>query len=563
MFPTESQPYRRLLLLYGATIAVPTCVLVWLGLQSFRRQDEAIARLTAERVQAEIDRRVQAAASAALDGAPQPITRHFFAMVDGVLVEPVLDSPPRRPTPPELAKAEHEELVLERPDLAVASYRREMTAGPLGHLVRARIARCLDKLGRRDEARAAWRELAAAAPDAVDLAHRPYGVVAAIEAGDTGGLYEQIESGRWNLAGDHAEHFLAKLDAERTSAYLERFAFARAVREHFRPAAVLADGDLGVYEMGERRIFYRAEGSRVLGFAADLDWIDGPLRAQVERDLRSSSAGLDERWLYGGAVSLVLLVLSSGLLLIWRDVSREATTSRLRAEFVSSVTHDLKTPITLVRLYGETLLRHHSLSDDERRDAYRVIARESTRLGRLVDQVLSFGRVERGQQTYELEEGDVAPVVAGVVDDYTDWLTHAGFVVSRDLPASLPPVRFDPEALSQAVINLLDNAVKYAGASNAIGIRLAAVDRHVQLEIEDHGVGIPAGEQARIFERFYRVHNSAGKGGYGLGLYMVRHIVEAHGGEVAVTSAPGQGSTFLVRLPIVGSDGCRESFLSS
>src|SRR6185295_2083151 len=226
-------------------------------------------------------------------------------------------------------------------------------------------------------------------------------------------------------------------------------------------------------------------------------------------------------------------------------------TNRLRSDFVSSVSHELKTPITLVRLYSETLLRHAGLRDEERADFYRIIMRESDRLGRLVNQILAFSRVERGDQTYKLEEGDLASALSGIVEDYRELLERSGFSVRRDLPASTPPVRFDPSALSQAVINLLDNAVKYSGESRDIAVRLDVDDKSVRFEVEDHGVGIAASEQQKIFDRFYRIQNGSGKGGYGLGLFMVRHIMAAHGGRAEVESEPGRGSRFRLVFPVV------------
>jgi two-component system phosphate regulon sensor histidine kinase PhoR len=206
-----------------------------------------------------------------------------------------------------------------------------------------------------------------------------------------------------------------------------------------------------------------------------------------------------------------------------------------------------------VRLYGETLLRHRSLDDDQRTEFDRIITRESARLGRLVDQILTFSRVEQGNERYELAEGDVAPVIAGIVDDYGEWLEQSGFEVTRTIPAETPPVRFDSAAISQAVINLLDNAAKYSGSARTIAIRLEPRDSRVSFEVQDHGVGIAAADQDHIFERFYRAQSGTGEGGYGLGLFMVRHIMEAHGGRAEVDSAPGRGSTFRLIFPIAAS----------
>jgi signal transduction histidine kinase len=201
-------------------------------------------------------------------------------------------------------------------------------------------------------------------------------------------------------------------------------------------------------------------------------------------------------------------------------------------------------------LYGETLLRHGRLPESERREFFRIITRESARLGRLIDQVLAVSRVDRSDDVYDLKAGDLGPVVAGIVDDYGEWLEQSGFRVSRDLAGSAPPVRFDAAALQQAVVNLLDNAAKYSGAARDIAVRLGAGNGHVTFEVQDHGIGIPPAEQQRVFDRFYRVANNSGKGGYGLGLFMVQHIMRAHGGRAEVESTPGRGSTFRLVFPV-------------
>ena len=261
------------------------------------------------------------------------------------------------------------------------------------------------------------------------------------------------------------------------------------------------------------------------------------------------SARTDLR-VYVASVALVLVVLSAGVVLLLRDVAREARTNRARAELVSSVSHELKTPITLVRLYSETLLRHRGFSDDERVGFYRIIARESTRLGRLVDQVLTFSRVDRGAQIYHFEEGDLAPVVAGVVEDYREYMEHAGFSAAADAARrSSRRCAFDGAAMSQAVVNLLDNAVKYSGAvtRDRRALRAGGPTRGHRGGGSRHRYR-PA-EQARIFDRFYRAANATAKGGYGLGLFLVRHIMEAHGGRAEVESEPGRGSRFRLIFP--------------
>ena len=303
-------------------------------------------------------------------------------------------------------------------------------------------------------------------------------------------------------------------------------------------------------------MFYRDEDrDRISGFLVNDDWVNHTLRPQLARTLGLTDiAGRDLR-VYGGAMAPVLLVLSAGVILLLRDISRETRANMLRADLVSSVSHELKTPITLIRLYGETLLGRTGtklpFTEKDRGEFYRIIVRESERLSRLVNQILTFSRIERGALVYNFEEGDVAVVIAGIVDDYREYLERAGFTVGRSIPGSLPPVRFDAAALSQAVVNLLDNAVKYSGPSRDIAVRVEAHSGVVIFEVEDHGVGIPANQHDKIFERFYRVKNGSGKGGYGLGLFLVRHIMDAHGGRAEVESQPGQGSRFRLVFPAV------------
>jgi len=543
--------YRRAILIYVATIVAPACGLVWLGVQSFERQRQALATLTAEKLMAETEKKLQAAAEQALTLHGGPAAKYFFTIEHGMVVRPALYAPPPIPVPPEFLEAERQE-DMNRPDLALESYRKLLAAHQHDSLALSRIARCLAKLGRQDEARAAWRTLAASYSDERDPSHRPYGIVGAIESGDTAGLYDQIAAGRWELSADQAEYFLTQLDPQRTPPYLEQFRFARELSDQFQPPSALREGEIYNYSFGTWRIFYRVEtGDTLSGFVLNQDWVNGTLTPQVQHALGITDTSGQDLRIYGGAIALVLVILSAGVGLLLRDIAREARTNRLRSDFVSSVSHELKTPITLIRLYSETLLRPDAFREEDRDGFYRIIMRESERLGRLVDRILTFSRVERGDQVYNLEEGDVAPVIARVVEDYREYLERAGFRLERALAPSAPPVRFDAGALSQAVVNLLDNAVKYSGESREIAVRLGAENGCVTLEVEDHGLGIPAAERERIFGRFYRVPNGSGKGGYGLGLFLVRHIMDAHGGRVDVDSEPGRGSRFRLTFPKV------------
>ncbi|MEX2273376.1 MAG: ATP-binding protein [Vicinamibacterales bacterium] len=542
--------YRRAILIYFLTIVVPVCALLWLGIQSFNRQRQALATLTAEKLAAAVEARTAEAAARALQDRVHPIAEHYFVAEGGEIIRPALRAPLPQPAPPEFAAAERLELEANRPDLALPAYRRLVSSTSSPALALSGVARCQARLGDETAARATWREIAAKYPDARDLSHRPYGIVAALAAGDSSGLFEQITAGRWDLPADQAEYFLDRVAPGRSTSYLDQFHFARQLAAEFRAPGGLRAGELRDDSVAGRRIFYRVESpDRIAGLVVSRPWAEA-IRGDLERELGVADAGTSDIRLYGGAVALVSLLLLAGVVLLARDTSREARVNQLRAEFVSGVSHELKTPITLVRLYGETLLRH-DLPEEQRREFYRIITRESTRLGRLVDQILAFSRIERGDLHYELREGDVAPVVAGVLEDYRDWLEHAGFVVRPSVPESAPSIRFDPVAVSQALVNLLDNAAKYSGASREIGVRLDVKGPEVVIEVEDHGVGIAAHEQARIFDRFYRAAGRSGKGGYGLGLFMVRHIMDVHGGRAEVDSEPGRGSRFRLVFPTV------------
>ena len=543
---------RRAILVYVCTIVLPVCGFVWLGVQSFDRQRQALDTLRDEKLEAEVLAREQAAAGTALKQGKGAIARFFFRMERGVVTQPALAAPLPDPLPPQFREAQKQE-DLNRPDVALEAYRRLLKSKRPG-LASFGIARCLAKLGRLHEARDAWRALAAKYPDERDPAQRPYGIVAAIAGGETNGLYEKIAAGRWELSADQAEYFLSELDPMRTTDYLDRFRFARALQDEFQPDSAPREGEIYRYTFGNYRVFYRSAGmDNIEGFAVDQRWVREFLRPQVEREIGGIDTARQETSVYGAAIALVLLVLSAGIALQVRDASREAHTSRLRADFVSNVSHELKTPITLIRLYGDTLLERPELPPQERNEFYRIIVRESERLTRLVNQVLTFSRVERGVQQYSMEAGDLAPAVARMVDEYSEYVERAGFTLHREMADSAPLVKFDATAVLQAVANLLDNAVKYSGESREITVRLAASGGHVTFEVEDRGDGIPAAEQQKIFERFYRVQNSSGKGGYGLGLFLVRHIMEAHGGVVEVHSMPGRGSRFSLVFPAVSS----------
>jgi signal transduction histidine kinase len=251
-------------------------------------------------------------------------------------------------------------------------------------------------------------------------------------------------------------------------------------------------------------------------------------------------------------IGFIDLMLGAGLYLTYTNVRREVHLSRLKSDFVANVSHELKTPLALIRLFAETLELGRVPGEDKKREYYHVINKESQRLTTLINNVLDFSRIEAGRKEYRFEPTDIARVVDEVLEAYRFTIEQQGFALDVRVAEDLPGVEVDKEAIGQALVNLVNNAIKYSRDEKSIRIRLEANDGRLLLSVADRGIGIARSEQKKIFEKFYRaedslVHETKGSG---LGLALVRHIMEAHGGDVEVESAPGSGSTFTLVLPI-------------
>ena len=276
------------------------------------------------------------------------------------------------------------------------------------------------------------------------------------------------------------------------------------------------------------------------------------LRITFPDGVADVAAGLSpQRSLWGLSFALVALLTLLGGYLLWRDMRREAHIAELRTHFVSSVSHELKTPLTSIRMFAE-LLQMRESNDSQQTHFLNTIVSESERLTRLLNNVLDFSRIERGQKTYRLEPAPLADVVEAAVRTIQYPLTQQGFALDLDVREGIPPVDVDRDALQQAILNLLTNAMKYSGENREIMLRLRTENGVAVIQVSDRGIGIAEKEQSRIFEKFYRVPIPENReiSGTGLGLSLVAHIVEAHGGTVDVQSMPGQGSTFSIRIPL-------------
>jgi signal transduction histidine kinase len=224
----------------------------------------------------------------------------------------------------------------------------------------------------------------------------------------------------------------------------------------------------------------------------------------------------------------------------------------MQSDFVAAVSHDFRTPLTSLRQYSELLASGRVASDEHRRKYYGFLVQESQRLQRLVEGLLDFGRMEAGAKEFNLEPLPARPWVEEVTAEFQREVEEDGYQVDVDWRGPDVTLSADRMAMSQALWNLLDNAVRYSPDSRTVGVEVERETRHLLIHVRDRGLGIKPEERRKIFEKFVRGSAALCRSteGTGLGLTMVRHTVEAHGGTISVESEPEQGSTFTISLPV-------------
>ncbi len=259
--------------------------------------------------------------------------------------------------------------------------------------------------------------------------------------------------------------------------------------------------------------------------------------------------GFKNNMLLGGGVMIVLF---GAIGLAIQSAARQMKLSQMKSDFVSNVSHELRTPLASIRVFGEYMRLGRVASDEKVREYGGYIEAESRRLTQLINNILDFSKIESAEKKYKMAEADLTALVQETVSAFAMPLRDSGVVVTFHPPdVPLPPFTVDKDALAQVLNNLLDNAGKYSNGNKVIDVSLAADEKSVRIAVRDRGIGIPPPEQKKIFDKFYRVgsglvHDVKGSG---LGLAIVAHVVKAHGGQVDVKSAPGQGSTFTIVLP--------------
>ncbi len=257
--------------------------------------------------------------------------------------------------------------------------------------------------------------------------------------------------------------------------------------------------------------------------------------------------------IYVWAVGLAITGIIAGAIVTYFSVSRAMRTAELKSDFISNVTHELKTPLTSIRMFAETLQDGRVRDKEDAKECLEAIVTESERLSRLIDKVLDFRVIEKGKRKFHFREADLRQVILETLRAFRRQMRGYEATIYVNVPHDLPPVKMDPDAIGQVLLNLLTNAYKYSQPHDRrIWVSAAASDGTSRISVEDRGVGIPRRELKTIFKKFYRVDDSLTRDvdGAGLGLTISKHVAEAHGGTIEVESKPGKGSKFTLVIKL-------------
>ena len=264
---------------------------------------------------------------------------------------------------------------------------------------------------------------------------------------------------------------------------------------------------------------------------------------------------ISRRGIYFYMFILLAGILIFGLILTIRTVAHELELSKMKSDFVSTVSHEFKSPLSSIRQLAEMLQSGRVLSEERRQQYYDVLVEQSERLSLLIDNILDFAKIEEGRKEFNFEIVDIDPLLQEIVSIIQDRVRHKDFVIQLKIEKPVPLIKVDRAAIAQAITNLIDNAIKYSGEAKNILVRAFAENQYLIITVKDFGIGIRKEEIDKVFERFYRGGDELTRTvkGSGLGLTLVKQIVEVHHGNVKVESEPGHGSTFSIWLPLYGT----------
>jgi two-component system phosphate regulon sensor histidine kinase PhoR len=313
--------------------------------------------------------------------------------------------------------------------------------------------------------------------------------------------------------------------------------------------------DIAAYRPGEEIPFYTSGKQNISRIISNKEpfWLLTDYRMGIElKDSTIADLTRDrakKNLLIIGVMDIILLF---GAWLIFRNVKKQVELSQLKSDFVSSVSHEIRTPLALITIYIETLEMGRVKEASKIREYYTIILNETTRLSGIVNRILNFSQIESNKRKYSFAEAAINEIVENAASSFRYSIENKGFSYSFIPAKDLPMVSVDREAITDAIVNLVDNAMKYSTDIKEIVVRTGKSDKYVYVEVEDHGIGISEKNQKYIFDKFYRVTemNLANKvKGSGLGLAIVKHIVDAHNGIIYVQSTPGTGSMFRLSFP--------------
>ena len=351
----------------------------------------------------------------------------------------------------------------------------------------------------------------------------------------------------WRAAGSEVKAFILPPEV-----------IAHWSRQAMPPELASADALLLTDEAGAVLSGEKPEaGTRLvtrLATETGLPWNVSLKPASVPRDVAALTW---RRQLLGAGLGAIVLLISGGSYLLWRTVRGEMAVARIQTEFVAAVSHEFRTPLTLLQHVTELLEENDELPPEQRRSLYAALGRSTKRLRGLVESLLDFARMEDGRKPYDLRPIDPSLLASNVIEEFERHAPSTRTAIARNLamPGTLS-CRADVAALAHALWNLLDNAVKYSTEPAALTVSVAPRGDEIALAVADHGFGIPARERQTIFQKFVRGSDSVRRGinGTGLGLAMVSHIIAAHGGRIELESEEGRGSTFSILLPACAGD---------
>jgi len=648
-------PSRRLLFSFLTVAAALVGVMLWLGWRLVRQDQELASQRLQERREiatdlaaaslqkslslieeqttrlaslAPVEQRRQAAADvgALTDDCALILFQPDAAEAFPERRLPFYPAVPRKPEPPASLFAEAERLEFRQMDSAKAIEALRQPASSPDPQIRAgalmRIARNYRKLGRRDDALAAYGELATfktvqiemLPPELIALQARLRVLEQAnrVEAArqEATLLQDGLRERRWRLtrsaydfyAGE-AQRILGQtgqptdgvetlaLASAAEALYREwrgdlPAAGKRILRESNQPLLAIwrhANDSMALLLLGPQWLDSQLSESRGSSFAKQgiaiilTDTEGRPVLGRQEAgSLRQTTVRLasetqlpwnvhavttdpnpvlelarTRRRILVAALGLISVLILAGAYLVGRAVTREMAVSRLQSEFVSSVSHEFRTPLSSICLLSDLLASGRVAGDGDRSEYYGVLVRESRRLRRLVEGLLNFGRMEAGAMQYRFETIDPAELVRELSNDFQQEVEASGFRIEMTAGKDTPLVNADRTALGSAVWNLLDNAVKYSPECRKVSVDVQKEGDRAAIRVRDCGLGIPAPERKRIFEKFTRGEAARQEGieGTGIGLAMVHRIMAAHGGEVRLESESGRGSTFTLLLP--------------